>query len=222
MAEENITRLNGDGRHFRVHPTTDTTGAAIGSGGAWGIWTSEAIGGLAGTGSMSPAQQISFEQLYPAAQALKGQLTRARDLLQMASSHLDAAIESIRSRDLLHADEQIMEFRSLLPELFLCADQYPGMKLIIVAANNGIQNRKGLPLSENQIIEIRYAIAQIRSEPFKSFVDAASLVQKMEHTGLHVSPDAIELFIEEAQAHERGAPVADPPADAARNDDHLR
>jgi hypothetical protein len=218
MEEQDVIRLNGDGRHLRVFSTTEGTGPASGSTevqvlgktvpvrrNEWIERTSEARSALTGTGTTSPHRQISFEKLYPAAEASITHLTRARELLQAASAHLDTALELIRGDDVIHADAQVMEFRSLLPELFLCADQYPGMKVIVVAANYGIQNQQGLPLSEEQIIEIRYAIAQIRAEPFKSFVDAASLVRKMERKGLRVAPEAIDLFIKDAQVHARDA-----------------
>jgi hypothetical protein len=155
--------------------------------------------------SSSPPHSVGFDDLYRVPSSLTATLRRARELLQQALAHLDHARDMESQNNRLAADEQVMEFRSLLPELLLCAEQNEGMQLIVVASNYAIQNREGHPLTEPQIVEIRYAISRVQSEPFMTFTDASTFVHKMEQCGLQVTPPAIGLFVEEMQAEEGDA-----------------
>jgi len=122
------------------------------------------------------------------------ELSRAIPLLAEAMTRLDDALKSSREGERFLADDHIQRFAAILPELFCCRALVDGFGACVTAMFHALQNTRGAPLAERQVIAIHEVVRAIRNEPFISMDAAAHHIDGLEEAELVPTPIEFEYL----------------------------
>lgn len=152
------------------------------------------------TGQKHPQQRITIDELYSESATLSPELTVALGLLAQGLTDLDEALKTIQDGNQIAADDATQRFQAILPELFNCRTLSDSFGAMINAVLSALENKRGMPLTEDQIRAVRLSLYRLRSEPFMRFDSAVEEIMKLEEAGLIVEPlgfDALSDWLDD-------------------------
>ena len=144
------------------------------------------------------APVISIDSLYPAEEAVRQEVFRALGLLARAIDHLGAARAADQRSDVMGGDREVQTAQSLLPELFECRAIGEGFANVINTLQITFVQRRGVPLTRDQILTIWRVLRELRSHLFLTFDDSLLLVAELENSGLEIYPATLADLLVEA------------------------
>jgi hypothetical protein len=130
------------------------------------------------------AREALIDDLYHGVTPGNQLLNRARQLLQENERRIADARQLLNEGDVLGADNEISLFQADLPELFCCRSLSEGFAAVVVALNHSLQNRRGAPLSSDQITAILNCVRRLNTDTFLSFDQSLDLVDDLERREL--------------------------------------
>jgi hypothetical protein len=133
---------------------------------------------------------MTVEELYPALRASE-YLGPALSLLREAEEQLADGVAAAEDGAVIAADDAVLRFLALLPELFCCRSLGDSFGTVVNALYHGIKNLGGMPIELPQITAARNAIKRLRQRPFLDYDEALNLVASMEAAGMNVDPPGL-------------------------------
>jgi hypothetical protein len=149
---------------------------------------------LEGQTSKPVSEISSMQDLYPAAAELQTPLANALKLLQLVHSELFSALSALRSDDLIDSDDRVQRAHAVFRELFCLRNLGDGFGIVINSCLCSLDNKRGEPLNEKQIIGLAHSVDFLASQPFASAIQGAELAERLEALGLEVYPQEIDVL----------------------------
>jgi hypothetical protein len=134
---------------------------------------------------------ISIDKLYYADEGSRPELIRALNLMADGIKALEQSKCTIQDGNLMLADQYLLGFQSLLPDLFKCRKIGDGFANIINAIHFAFVNRKGKPLSFEETNLVWRVMKELRNAPFLSFETSLEFVSQLKRKGLLVFPSVL-------------------------------
>ena len=94
------------------------------------------------------------------------------------------------------ADDLVVHFQRLLPELFCCRDLGDGFGIVVVSMFHGMNNENGMPLDRVKIQVLYATLYLLRREPYMNVDRAVELVGLMEDKGFRIEPSELAVLAE--------------------------
>jgi|GEM_PF-1520436 len=119
-------------------------------------------------------------------------IRRARTFLEVSLplSYAESALDRMR------ADDQIQGFSNEMRRLSSLRSIGDGFLMIVHSVINGIENRQGLPLSQEQIRNVDKSLKLIYEKPRLTFEDALLAVEDLETNGFSTDPEGVSQLTE--------------------------
>jgi hypothetical protein len=142
---------------------------------------------------------VSVDRLYGVEQrAQQASIQAALRLLKEASDLTTESIAALRSGDAIVSDDYVNRLEKLLVELFCCRRLGNGLALVVNDLTTAIRNRPNAALDAPQLLAVESVVAALRNAPFISKEDALELVERLEDSGLDVTPLQLNGFADAA------------------------
>lgn len=154
--------------------------------------TDEEIGLKRAQPADDESQLVDVEQLYPATAELNTRLSAALGLLGLALGRIERALEALRAKDVVTADDHTNHLFAVLQELFCLRDVSEGFASVVGACISGIQNSEGVPFSEAQLIALNSSLRSLKKKPFLSFETSLDVTGRLEEAGLNIDAQGTE------------------------------
>jgi hypothetical protein len=149
---------------------------------------------------------VSWNDLYSSEVGRGALLIHAHDLLVKGERRLRAALDCLQNEDIVGADFEITLFQGDIPELFCCNSIGESFTTVVVALRWALKNRKGAPLSMEQLSAVLHCVVRLSKEMFLDYDTALNLVDALEDAGLNadvsVAAPVAELLIEDIGEHD--------------------
>ena len=145
--------------------------------------------------SLVPGSDLSpFSEISP-----QTPLRNAIRNLNEALEYLDNALEAISTGDFVAADDAMIHFGALLPELFCSRSIGDGFGMVINALMIAFRNRGPSPFQETHIRAIRICITSLRNGPRLPISEALSRLEHLESHGLRVHLPELDFLVDLAE-----------------------
>jgi hypothetical protein len=131
------------------------------------------------------SRNLYWTDLYSAEFGRSALVIHARTLLAKGQQSLSAALDYIRDDDVVRADYEITLFQGAIPELFCCNSIGEGFATIVLALRWALKNRRGDPLTLDQLIAVLNCVTRLNRELFITYDTALDLVDDLEKVGLN-------------------------------------
>jgi hypothetical protein len=128
---------------------------------------------------------LDWDDLYPTEVGRSALVIRARKLLADGQQSLNAALAYISDDEPVRADYEITLFQGAIPELFCCNSIGESFAAIVVALRWALKNRRGDPLTSEQLRTVLNCVARLNKELFMSYDTALTLIDDLESVGLN-------------------------------------
>lgn len=138
--------------------------------------------------SVGSVRELSVERLYADAADSALLLGRALQLLRDCTERLVRAQRFLSDGKKLDSDYEVSLVQGDLPELFCCKSVSESFGVIVLSVYYALENRRGSPLSDNQLSAIRKVIRLLCTQIFMSYEDALDLLDELEEAGLKIDP----------------------------------
>jgi hypothetical protein len=148
-------------------------------------------------GSSALAPVIEIDRLYEAAPGTSSNMVRALELLRQASDDLNAAQ---KADDAMEADRLVQRAQLLLPKLFALRSVGDGFGVIVNSLHFAFANRRGIPLTADQLNVVWRALKELRVRPAMSLEQGIQRVEELEEKGLDVDPADLGDLIGDLEA----------------------
>ncbi len=176
---------------FDVNPSSKLQGTAFRlSATGRNVADEPRVRGLRTEGNVALAP-ISIDQLYHAEEGAKPELIRALSIMADGIEALGQSRRAIQESNLMLADQVLLKFQSLLPDLFGCRKIGDGFANVINSIHFAFVNRKGKPLSLGETTSVWRVMKELRNGPFLSFDGSLEFVAQLEDAGLAVFPSVL-------------------------------
>lgn len=142
---------------------------------------------------------ISIDQLYHAEEGSRPDLIRALSIMANGIEALELSRRAIQDGNLMLADQFLLSFQSLLPDLFGCRKIGDGFANTINAIHFAFVNRKGKPLTFDQTNLLWRIMKELRNGPFLSFDMSLEFVSQLEDASLAVYPSILADLLPDSQ-----------------------
>ena len=141
---------------------------------------------------------ISIDVLYQAREAGSRNFNRAIELLGLASESLSEARDAIGANDKVACASEVMRFEQLLQPLFECREIGDGFANVINTIHMAIANRKGEPLTFEQINTLWRIVMTVLSGPFLNFSESLVFVRDLSKVGLGLNNSFFQEWASES------------------------
>jgi hypothetical protein len=135
---------------------------------------------------------LDWKELYPEEIGRSSLLIRAWTLLAQGQQSLRKARDCLIDEDTLNADYEITLFQGLIPELFCCKPIGEGFATIVVALRWALKNRRGDPLTLEQLDAVLNCVVRLNTELFLKYERALDLIDDLENAGLNTDISVAE------------------------------
>jgi hypothetical protein len=179
---------------FREYASSATTADSFPSG--------PASGGRAPTLAIrepAPGEPSAITDLYPEDAGRSVSLTSALSLLAEGLNAIDRAILGRQQQDMVAADDYLMQFFALTPELFCCRDLGEGFAQAAAALCALRLNIDGLDISVEQLHALRHFVKGLRDVPFLSMERTTEALMKLEDAGYDVGFEPLTELLSESE-----------------------
>ena len=139
--------------------------------------------------------EIGIDELYANPEFTSRELQTALRLLGETIQFADYALQRLRAKDNLGSHEGILSIQNRLPELFACRGLGDGYGALINSVQLALINRRGIPLTENQLLALKEILVQARKAPFIRFDKARKLVREFEKHDFLVQPRSLQFLL---------------------------
>ena len=154
-----------------------------------------AAGSLAAAG-----REVAVRDLYPAlAEVGPSRLADAIRLFEEARRDVEEALQHLDGGDTLGADDALMRFRALLPELFACRELGDGFAMVIGALIVAFHRHATESMTEPEIRAVRGALAQAQREPYMVEEVGSNTVDALEDAGLQVRLSGLDRLLDDGE-----------------------
>jgi hypothetical protein len=143
---------------------------------------------ISAIGDAPSRRSAEIEDLYSPEFPANDILNRARQLLKEHDRRLNEAKDMLAEGDTIGADNEISLFQADLPELFCCRALSEGFAAIIVALHHAMQNRGGVPMTNEQMLAVLGCVQTLHANIFLSFTAALDLIDHLADAGLKSLP----------------------------------
>jgi hypothetical protein len=141
---------------------------------------------------MHGSRTLDWNELYAGEVGRSALLLRARVLLAQGLQSLQKAYDYVKDENTVSADFEITLFQGAVPELFCCNQISEGFAAIVVALNWALKNRRGDPLTPEQLRAILNCVGRLNNELFLKYEVALDLIDDFENVGLNTDPSIAE------------------------------
>jgi hypothetical protein len=131
---------------------------------------------------------VDIDRLYPTDSGNSALVRRIYKTLQSSLQHIDKARESLAADDFIDSDYHVTAVQGDLPELFCAASISEGLRIFVVTLHYALTNRRGAPLTIEQISAIYLCLLRLKKMIFIRLEEALDLVDKLESVGLNTDP----------------------------------
>ena len=136
---------------------------------------------------------IPIDRLYEAPKGETYNIVRAIELLrEVSASHNEAR----HAKSAIEMDQYVQRVQLALPRLFALRSISEGFGLVINSLNIAFVNRRGVPLTEEQLIVVWRVLRELRARPVISLDQGIQQVEQLEEQGLQVDPIEIGELLE--------------------------
>jgi hypothetical protein len=140
-----------------------------------------------------PDTIISTKALYPPSDLPRSPLSDALRNLDEALEYIDSALKALECGEFLSADDKIIHFQGILPELFCSRSLGDGFGMVINAMMIALRNDDVTPLEEKQIRAIRISLIHLMRKPLLSENEAVNLLERLDQAGLETDPPELDF-----------------------------
>lgn len=137
-------------------------------------------------------KSIDIETLYPPVPDRNDHLSR---VLEQLASAVNLLGQARTQEDVMVSDRYIQQFQALLPDLFKWRSVGDGYATVINSLQFALFNRKGIPLTVQQISTLWRSLKELRTRPFLTFEQALTYVDEFEKVGLKVDPPVLGALL---------------------------
>jgi hypothetical protein len=131
------------------------------------------------------SRNLYWTDLYSEEFGRSALVIRAQTLLAKGQQFLSTALDYIRDDDAVRADYEITLFQGTIPELFCCNSIGEGFATIVLALRWALKNRRGDPLTSDQLVAVLNCVSRLNRELFIAYDTALDLVDDLEKAGLN-------------------------------------
>lgn len=132
--------------------------------------------------------RVATNKLYPFPTVEPSRLNLALDRLDHALEALDGAVTALEAKNPIDADNAMLAFAGILPDLFLCSSIGEGFAASVVGLNYALANKHPDPFSLSEVQELRYVVRVLKERPVITHDEAVDVLMKLEDSGLVVDP----------------------------------
>jgi hypothetical protein len=157
------------------------------------------------------SRMLEWKELYPEEIGRGSLLIRAWTLLAQGQQSLRKARDCLIDDDPLNADYEITLFQGIIPELFCCKPIGDGFATVVVALRWVLKNRRGDPLTVQQLDAVLNCVVRLNAELFLKYETALDLIDDLENVGLNTDISVAEPI---------AALLLDETNEPARNEDN--
>ncbi|MFO1133274.1 MAG: hypothetical protein U1E16_14840 [Hyphomicrobiales bacterium] len=143
----------------------------------------------------------SVNEIYPELSSTAPELFAALSLLSSICERFDESAEQLEEGNLLLSDDLVSKAILDFPKIFPLIAEHSGPAQFCSSAFHALLNKRGQPLSMEELLEIRSALRTFQREPFMSHDRVLDLLEKLDDCGFDLTPRFLTSVFDEL-AHE--------------------